>query len=270
MPLTFAHPLAVIPLRRTAFPLSALVIGAMIPDIALFVPGLVRYPYTHSLPGLVTADLLLGTILWVLWEAVVRTPVTDASPLILRERLPQQRPGLVGWLLAPLAVLIGAATHIAWDQITHANSWLASQVHVLKHMLGPLSLAQWLQNLSTFTGLVGLGLIITVALHRAQAVPSPRLKPGLAPMMWVLPILCALIAVIAVFLGTAPARGMRVLGLYLVTRPTSLFAVGLGVAAVIWWIVPAGWAGKTSENHPEDRSAELAPQPPLQSVVSGS
>ena len=37
MPITFAHPAAVLPLARTGLPLTALAIGSMVPDLPMFV-----------------------------------------------------------------------------------------------------------------------------------------------------------------------------------------------------------------------------------------
>src|SRR5204863_296494 len=63
MPLTLAHPAAILPLRGLKYLRTApLVIGAMIPDLPYYMPGRLNIlrPETHSLTGSLTTCLALG------------------------------------------------------------------------------------------------------------------------------------------------------------------------------------------------------------------
>ena len=65
--MTLAHPMAVLPLRGYGLPTTALVIGSMVPDVALFADWKAGYDLAHSLPGIVTIDLVLATALTAIW-----------------------------------------------------------------------------------------------------------------------------------------------------------------------------------------------------------
>ena len=143
MPFTPAHVAAVLPLRRRGgLPFSALVVGSMIPDLPYYLPRRwVPTPATHSVAGIVTWDLLLGLAVWALWCAL-RPRVYDLAPQLLRSRWRRPESGFTGWSRAPLAVIIGAATHVLWDEFTHAGRFGATYFAVLAHTfpspLGPL------------------------------------------------------------------------------------------------------------------------------------
>lgn len=126
MPFTPAHILAIVPIvaiRRSPLPLSALVIGSMIPDLPLFVAFAPDYGDTHSVGGLFTACLPLGLAailafqlamkrpLFLLLPAVIQRHCGDASASCLR--------GPRTVIYAAIAVVIGAATHVFWDSFTH-------------------------------------------------------------------------------------------------------------------------------------------------------
>lgn len=78
MPLTLAHPAAVLPLRRCGLPMAALVIGSMMPDVPLFMRWSSGYQVSHSYTGVFTVHL-----------------IGARGPLRL-ERLRARRPGRLG------------------------------------------------------------------------------------------------------------------------------------------------------------------------------
>lgn len=124
MPFTLAHPAAVLALRRTPLPTAALVMGSMAPDTRLFVPGLPAYDVSHSALGVLTLDPLTAMVLWGVWVWVLRDVVVDLAPSAVRDRLPASaRPSRRDWLLAAPAAVVGAATHVGWDALTHAGRW---------------------------------------------------------------------------------------------------------------------------------------------------
>jgi len=123
VPFTVSHAAAVLPFLRTPLPAAALVIGSMTPDLPFFVPVHVPRSWTHSVTGAVTVDVLIGLLAIVLWWGVLRAPAIDMMPRPIRERIapPTWRPtpAGIGWLV--LALLIGIATHLAWDSFTHGH-----------------------------------------------------------------------------------------------------------------------------------------------------
>ena len=66
MPLTIAHPAAVLPFRHGRLPLSALVVGSIAPDFEYVLQLYPRSDFSHTALGLFTFCLPSGMIaLWV-------------------------------------------------------------------------------------------------------------------------------------------------------------------------------------------------------------
>ncbi len=135
MPFTVSHVAAVLPFggRLSA---SALVIGAMTPDLPLFAPFL---PYTteatHTLLGTLVTNVLVGFLLYVLWHGFFARPADWFAPSGIRARLaPHQQPGLRRRLATPGQVLtvvfslfLGGVTHQVLDWFTHEGTILTDR-----------------------------------------------------------------------------------------------------------------------------------------------
>jgi len=219
MPLAPAHPAAVLPLRRLGLPMSALVIGAVSPDLPVYLPVGVSYSTTHSASGLPVVVVLGLVMLW-LWFALLRDAVVDLTPY-LRDRLPPRaRLDRRAWLLAPLAVAIGAATHVLWDSATHDWGFVVQGLAFLDDDVGPLPLYRWLQHGSTALGSVVVASYGVTVLRRQQFAPrGPAVRrPGL---WWAAVAVAALVAGI-VFQDPEPA---------------------IGATLVAWLGIATGWRG---------------------------
>ncbi|WP_424531976.1 DUF4184 family protein [Sphaerisporangium viridialbum] len=115
MPLTLSHAAAVLPLRRR-LPLAALVVGAMVPDLPYYAPLPVSAGTTHGWQGAVLVDLPAGAALLVLFELVLRTPLTALAPEGLRARLPGPAPSAPSGP-APYAVLGSGGAPSLYDLV---------------------------------------------------------------------------------------------------------------------------------------------------------
>jgi hypothetical protein len=168
MPFTFAHPAAILPLRRSRFLLTVpLIIGSLVPDVPYFFPTRLgrEFPDTHSFYGSFTTDLPLGLALLIL-TLLLREPLTillgaRARWVCMRsvERF-NARP--LRWPIALLSILIGSWTHIAWDSFTHQTGWTTMRVAALR---GSVALFGWdtttshlLQYVSSVFGLAVLAI----------------------------------------------------------------------------------------------------------------
>lgn len=130
MPFTLAHPVAAIPLKKYLGDygcLSALFIGAMVPDfVYMLPPEFVYYNRltSHSLLGLFKVCLPMGILFFYLYHLLMAPVIVSVFPERLLRRLP---PHLCLGKCPPtnnghtilLSILIGAATHIIWDYFTH-------------------------------------------------------------------------------------------------------------------------------------------------------
>jgi hypothetical protein len=139
MPWTFAHPAAVLPLRRLfrSRPLfCALVVGSMSPDFGFFLGSYVMSRKAHTLWGLLTICLPSGLAILAIIQ-VLHGPIIDLLPFPHRQRLHSLAPLrslLSPWTLfwASIALLVGGLTHVIWDSFTHDSGYFVLQWPILR------------------------------------------------------------------------------------------------------------------------------------------
>lgn len=185
MPYPIAHAAAAVPLRallgRRGVP-SALAIGCIVPDLWYFVP-LAERDQTHSLAGLFWFCLPVSLALYALFHLLVKRPLIALLPEPLGPRaaafatrgLPK-----ASWLAVGASALAGAASHLAWDSVTH----------------GPDALQRVLQHAST---LAGTAFLLVWVWHKLRhALPSASAERLPAAWRW---------AIVSLLLGFAAAAG---------------------------------------------------------------
>jgi hypothetical protein len=129
MPWTFAHPAAVLPLRKLAnaaclsFP--ALLIGCITPDVVYHLGRWDWGRLTHSPIGLLLVDVPIGVCL--LWcGSTLQAPLAGLLPEPHQQVLMNARFLQAGWRRAGITCLslaLGATTHLLWDSFTHATAF---------------------------------------------------------------------------------------------------------------------------------------------------
>jgi hypothetical protein len=214
MPFTLAHPAAALPLAR---PLgrravrSALVIGSLMPDAPYLLGLEVPRATSHGVPGLFTICLPLGLACWLLFHLVLKHPFVALLPRPVQLRLaphlgPIGRLPDAAWSAVAISLLAGAASHVAWDAVTHLSSPLVQGTPWLRATLlsvhgYPILTYKVLQNVST---VVGLGLLVFWAVRWLRTAPCaasstlPRLSGGAR---------AASLAVLAMLTGIAAVLG---------------------------------------------------------------
>ncbi|QIO06842.1 DUF4184 family protein [Acinetobacter shaoyimingii] len=123
MPFTISHAVLAPPLAKLSkhfLPLSALAIGTMTPDLfRLFVSS--DYGLTHEWKGIIVPDLLIGLFFCLLWYALFR-PVVFRTIGIKKPLNINSFDQFCGFVLRICAALIvGIATHLIWDGLTHSD-----------------------------------------------------------------------------------------------------------------------------------------------------
>src|SRR6478609_5937229 len=174
MPFTVSHVAAVLPVvgRSGRLPAAALVIGSMAPDYPWFLTRGRTAGLSHSLLGIVTVDLAVGLLAFVVWRRWAQAPVRDLVPRVVGERLPRP-PGLAGRDLpwAAVAVVLGALTHVVWDSFTHAGRWGVDLLPYLQEGHHGVAGWVWAQDVSS---LVGLLVVVGWSVWRlARTEPDP-------------------------------------------------------------------------------------------------
>ncbi|TKJ34226.1 DUF4184 family protein [Blastococcus sp. CCUG 61487] len=153
MPFTLVHPAAVLPLLRTPLVPSALVAGSVAPDLPYYVSlrwtgGDLTLTRTHEAASLLWLSPLLGLALLTVWHLLLARPLRALLPPAAAARLPAPSPwtaARVAWVVP--AVVVGAATHLAWDALGSAvgHGW-ASRVDLAGGVVGGAILLGWLAH----------------------------------------------------------------------------------------------------------------------------
>jgi hypothetical protein len=209
VPFTLSHAVVALPFRRTVLTPSAIAAGAMVPDLPLFFPVLPvheAYGATHSWWGVPTIDLVLAAVALLAWYAILRPASTALAPGWLRSRFPADwgapqrlvvswRPRAVISLL--VSMILGSATHVAWDLFTHPARAGAEWLPALATNWGPLPGYDWLQYGSSVLGVVVLAIGAVVWLRARPVAPqASRMPRWLSSGAWALAALVFLWAIV--------------------------------------------------------------------------
>jgi hypothetical protein len=244
MPFTLAHPAAVLPLRRLRLLRTVpLIIGAMTPDVPYYLPWRIAKhipDVSHTLLGTFTLDLPVGLfLLFVVW--LLRAPL--AAPLGSNARATcytaMERFGgrPLNWALAPLSILVGAWTHIAWDSFTHADGWMVLRIPALSAPVSFFSytgqLCHVLQYACSVFGLVVLAIWFALLPPPAAAPVNGERSPGGAALLAALFVAAAALGGFATVRQTGwhPAPAYHLIYL-LLTRTTAFFAALYTLAGI--------------------------------------
>jgi len=181
MPFTFAHPAAILPLRRRFKWLQTvpLIVGSVTPDLPYFIPARLNRVTleTHSLWGSFWVDIPIGMVV-LLFGFLFRRPLVallrPRARVLCLQAVEHFKDQPLHWVLAPLGILVGTWTHLLWDSFTHDHGWMVRRVAVLS---APITLGDYtgtlchaLQYVSSIAGL----LIMTIWYLR---LPTPKIEP---------------------------------------------------------------------------------------------
>lgn len=172
MPFTPAHSAAVLPLiGRKHFSATALVAGSVAPDFEYFIRLSVNSIHSHTIPGLFYFDVPVAILLGIIFHTIVKNNLFSNLPGFITARF---RETLTLDFMASLrrdylmiigSALIGAATHVFWDEFTHNKGYFAQALPIYKGTFLPLFGVQWplffvLQHVSTLVGTIALLIFI--------------------------------------------------------------------------------------------------------------
>nr|WP_027016639.1 DUF4184 family protein [Comamonas composti] len=194
MPFTAAHPALILPLLgrfRVPCANSALIVGAMAPDFEYFLRLSPLATMGHSLMGLFVFCLPLGLLVLALYQLLIKRPLALLMPKWVFVRLgpvmqPQRLKACDAPVLAVL-VLLGAASHLLWDGLTHGGGWAQQLWPIWGQVLFTLRgidvpLFKLLQHVSSLVGLAALAWAATRWL--GQQTESPDAKPWSVRRRW--------------------------------------------------------------------------------------
>lgn len=225
MPVTPSHIAAILPFSRTALPLSALAIGAMIPDAPLLTLQFQHYPLTHSLAGVPTVNLAAGLACFALWWWVLRGPTIHWLPLAIRQRWPAHKERAPAPMTVIGGILVGALTHVIWDHGTHHYGLITQAVPILRQPLLGSGIPgyAYAQSFSSIAG--GLAVLAWFARRPVRPVRSARPTDRWCVMAW-LALTLVTVIITGIALPSAPSA-LRVLA-----RFSTTFVAAWSVAAL--------------------------------------
>ncbi|WP_406043127.1 DUF4184 family protein [Micromonospora sp. NBC_00898] len=258
MPLTFPSHLApVLPLklwRPHWFDGVALATGAVSPDVCYLFTG-TRFslgPRTHTLGGL---------LWWCLPVALGYAWVVRRTIAGIAVHLPGQRAfgwrdhaALAGvrhsWQVTVSSALIGAASHVAWDRVTHTDRWLRALGVDWYALTG----MYWWIFADLISTAVGAAVVVGLALRAARRHEifdgvRPPAPPALPTVFWG----------VALAVTAAGAAVLPVLPDATTPAPAGVRMLHLGALALIAGGVAAGRsearraAGRTGRSVDEQR-----------------
>ena len=171
---TFAHPAAILPLRRlcpTHLSFPALIAGTLTPDFGYYIDSFALATYAHTLAGSFIVCLPIGLMMLALFY-LVRRPIWYLLPqphrTLLKPFTFTPAPLRLSAILATaISALLGAWSHIIWDAFTHRRGWAVVRLDLLQTPvlnIGSAEVAVYnvLQHLSTF-----VGVFVLIAAYRA-------------------------------------------------------------------------------------------------------
>lgn len=225
MPFTPSHAVVALPFVRTPLVPAAIAVGAMAPDLPLFLRlGTRGSSMTHSFAWVpLTVILALGLLL--VWRLVLRPAARELLPDPVARRLPTAweqpasatlRETFVGpkpgraWATAGallVSLLLGVLSHLVWDGFTHEDRFGSDLIPVIGRTWGDIAGTVWLQNASSGFGLLVLAACALVWFRRASVGERPhrRLPRSLRGAVWIaLPVLLAVATVIGVVISWHP------------------------------------------------------------------
>lgn len=253
MPFTLSHAAYAVPLARPLgrlsgrrVPVSTLVIGSWVPDIAYMLP--VALPRSsHTLDGLLWFCLPMGWLCYLLWHHVIRAALCDLMPMAsLRARLARfARPGLptASFRAVSVGLLVGAVSHLLLDGFTHREQFFVQlmpflQLEVLRAGSYHLPLYNLLQHVLGIVGLAWLGRMGLQALGREASgfMPASRLTHVQRRSLWLAFALGVLAVMVGPLVQAVLAHGGAIEE-WLATgafRAMSLCGIGLLAYGLVW------------------------------------
>lgn len=211
MPFTVSHAVVGPPLARLTggrLPVSALVIGAMAPDLEYLVFLETRRTIGHTPLGILLLCLPVSLLLLGLWHGTVKRPLARLLPgrwAHLGAALDRPFP-FATWgqrAQVAVAVLAGALSHVAWDSFTHDGGLGVAAVPQLRALVPGTGLAGYalLQHAGGVMGLAGLGLAVVL-----WARQQPRQHVYLPPVRHRVVAVAAIVAAGTMLAGANVAR----------------------------------------------------------------
>lgn len=228
--------------------LSALIVGAIAPDLHYFLSLAPAGKASHSIAGVFYLDLPSALLVLCLFHWVLKLPLISLAPEWHQARLVRFtepfrfRPGKRFGLIL-VSLLAGIFSHLLWDSFTHSRGWMVQHIAALRDVpfqqLGNYrAVYNLLQYLSTLIGVLALLTGYMLWSRRASPQPVPQqLKLSARVKASVVAVIGIAAAIVAVAYALDAARYSTrpsTFVVYATISFTTLIVVGLLAFSVYW------------------------------------
>lgn len=164
MPLTFAHPAAVLPFSRNSKYVNflAMVLGSMSPDFEYFLRGMPYGEIGHTFIGFVAFNLPIIVIVYFIYQTCIHRTLFSHLPSILQDTY-SQKPSSTRVLKVFVflySALFGMLTHVVWDSFTHLEGFMVKNLSILTYTVhifdSNIPIFKFLQHGSTMFGITAI------------------------------------------------------------------------------------------------------------------
>ena len=184
MPFTLSHAVLAPPLAQLSgerLPLGALAIGTMTPDLFRLLVKDEIY-LNHQWQGIIYPDLYVGLMFCLLWYALYRPLIFKFFNIKKSLAIDSIRHFFSFLFWACLAIIVGTATHIIWDGLTHLDfrtfafqDFLAQPVNLFNHVYPMHKVLQIGCSAAALPFLAWMGMRYYLK-YRAYETPNTRVR----------------------------------------------------------------------------------------------
>ncbi|KXX67309.1 DUF4184 family protein [Flammeovirga sp. SJP92] len=130
MPITFAHPSAVLPLFRYSHYLSvsALIIGSVIPDFEHYLQLQQSVKLGHTILGIFVFNLPVGILVYYINKRLFKPVLRRVTPIRFKRQQPRTQ---YSFFQISLSIFIGVITHFLLDAITGEEGFFVKDLPYL-------------------------------------------------------------------------------------------------------------------------------------------
>ncbi|SES18113.1 protein of unknown function [Gracilibacillus ureilyticus] len=188
MPLTFAHPAAVLPFSKNSkyIDFLALVLGSMAPDFEYFLRGRPAGEIGHTLAGFFVFNLPIIAIVYLIYRIAIHRTLFSHLPAVLAVASPQIASSsiLLKLIVFLYSAIFGMITHVVWDSFTHLDGFMVRNLSILNYTVDifnyNIPVFKFLQHGGTIVGITAIigYMYIRAAKNRmnGERVVSPKQK----------------------------------------------------------------------------------------------
>ena len=161
MPFTFSHAAIVLPfLKNKKLSATALITGTMSPDFEYFFRMKMQSEISHTLIGVFVLDFPLALLVMFLFHQIIKKNFIQNLPLFFQARMQElDNSNWVNYfknnlLTVFLSFLLGTATHLLWDSMTHWDGFLVQKIAFLGSSFYNIPVYTLAQHTSSLVGMI--------------------------------------------------------------------------------------------------------------------